>query len=125
MPVAFVTGDDITCEEAEDVLGKIITVTTKTAISTNSAKCKQNEQLFNELKDAVIKTVRNSQDWSLYKQNPPYTLEIEFAEKEKANIAELLPCIKRVSANRIRFDSENYEELYKLLQFFAATLIEL
>ena len=120
VPVAFLSGDNVACQEAIDLFGNIKTVSTKTAISTTSAKCKPNNKLFNELIEKVSETIKDSSSWVLYKKNPPFVLEIDFRDKTAVEIAELLPCIKRISPNRIQFCSENYLEIYKVIQFFAA-----
>ncbi|OGI21993.1 MAG: hypothetical protein A2287_07940 [Candidatus Melainabacteria bacterium RIFOXYA12_FULL_32_12] len=122
IPVALVTGDDATCNEAKDVLGNIKTVSTKTAISTTAAKCKSNEALFQELKSAAYEAVKNHQNWALYKKNPSYVIELDFRDRKLADIIELLPNIERISASTVKFESNNYQEIYKLLQFLSATL---
>jgi len=122
VPVVMLTGDNIVCDEASNAVKNITTVCTKTAISYSSAICKPNEQLFEELKTAVISAVKNKENWTLYRTNSPYKLEVDFADRKHADIAEFAPGIKRISASEIAFSSGNYEEIYKLLQFFAATL---
>jgi D-amino peptidase len=122
IPIALVTGDNITCDEAVDVLGNIKTVTTKTAISTTAAKCKPNEELFKELKLAAKEAVQNPGSWILYKKNPPYILEVDFKDRSNADIAEFLPNVKKISSSAIEFKSGDYKEIYKLLQFLSATL---
>lgn len=125
IPIALITGDDITCKEAVNVLGNVKTVSTKTAISTTSAKCRSNEELFKELKLAAYETMKNPQNWVLYEENDPYTLEIDFVDRKLTDIAELLPGIEKISGSTIKFESEDYREVYKLLQFLAATLSNL
>lgn len=125
IPIAFVTGDDVTCDQARSALGNIKTVATKTAISTTSAKCKSNEQLFSELKAAAFEAVKNPENWGIYKKNPPYILELDFKDRKHADLAELLPNIDKVSASAVEFSSEKYEDIYKLLQFISATFASL
>ncbi|MFH0703288.1 MAG: M55 family metallopeptidase [bacterium] len=122
VPVAFLTGDNITCSQAINAIGNIKTVCTKTAISTTAAICRPNEELFRDLKNSVLDTLQNPQNWSLYKETSPYILELEFVDRKLADIAELLPGIERLSSNSVIFRSGCYLEIYKLLQFFAATL---
>jgi len=122
VPVIMLTGDNIVCDEASNAIKNITTVCTKTAISYTSAICKPNEQLFKELRTAIISAVKHKENWILYKENPPYILEIDFIDRKHADIAEFTPGIKRISASEIAFSSDNYEEIYKLLQLFAATL---
>ena len=53
VPIGFLTGDDAACNEAINTIGNINTVSTKTAISTTSAKCKPKDQFFNELQEKI------------------------------------------------------------------------
>ena len=122
VPVILVTGDNVCCQEAMGIMPDAVTVTTKTAISGTSAKCRANNELFKELKEKTILALKNKENWGIFSQNPPFTLEIEFKERKSAELASLLPNIERISSRRIKFDSEEYTQIYKLLQFFAATL---
>jgi len=65
---------------------------------------------------------KNYKKLELYCQNPTYKLELEFVDRKMADVAELLPLIKRISDTAIVYNSDNYEEVYKLLQFLTATL---
>ena len=125
IPIALVTGDDACCQEALDVLVNMETVSTKTAISTSSAKCKPNEELFSELRKAALNIINAPQKWALYKKDAPYELELEFVDRKYADLAELLPMVKRMSPATIGFKSDNYQEIYKLMQFLSATLSHL
>lgn len=122
IPVALVSGDDICCQEAKELLGNIITVVTKKAVSTTCAVCKPNEKLFKELNSAAVKAINSPELWSLYKVNAPYEFEIEFKDRKNADLVELLPFVERKSATNISLKSTDYQELYRYLQFFAATL---
>lgn len=121
IPIVLVTGDNITCQEAKSVLGNIKTVSTKTAISTTSARCKPPKHLFEELKSAAKEAINSTENWSLYKKNPPYKIELSFAKREFADMAEFLPGITRISAKDITFTTDKFEEAYKLIQFFSMT----
>jgi len=122
IPVALVTGDDVACEEAANEIGCTNTVITKTAISTTSAKCKPENILMQELRSSVISTINNPDSWTVYSKKAPYTLELDFVDRKSADLAELLPVIKRISATEISYTTDNYAEMYKLLQFLTATL---
>lgn len=120
VPVALVTGDNFTCCEASSIINKVKTVCTKTAISTTSAICRSNEELMKDLKSTVLNIIKNPQDWTIYKKNPPYTLGLDFSNRQTADMAELLPGIKRLSSTTVKFCSDEYQEIYKLLQFLSA-----
>ncbi len=78
--------------------------------------------MFEDLKEKTANITKNITNPVFCQQNTNYTLELEFVDRKKADIAEFLPCIKRVSDTSIVYESSNYEEVYKLLQFMTATL---
>ncbi|MEI8390502.1 MAG: M55 family metallopeptidase [bacterium] len=122
VPVALLTGDYTACEQAKDSLKTVSTVCVKKAISTTAAICRPEEELFEDLREKTLALVKNSREFGLYIKNPPYKLELDFVDRKMADIAELLPCIERISDSSVLYNSENYEDVYKLLQFLTATL---
>ena len=122
VPVALLTGDYTACEQAKESLKTISTVCVKKAISTTAAICRPEEELFEDLREKTLSLIKNLGEFGLYIQNPPYKLELEFVDRKMADIAELLPCVERISDASVIYNSENYEDVYKLLQFLTATL---
>ena len=122
VPVALLTGDYAACEQAKEALKTVSTVCVKKAISTTAAICRPEEELFEDLREKALALINISREFGLYIINPPYKLELDFVDRKKADIAELLPCIERISDSSVLYNSENYEDVYKLLQFLTATL---
>jgi D-amino peptidase len=122
VPVALVTGDYAACEQAKESLKTVSTVCVKKAISTTAAICRPEDDLFKDLSEKTLEIIKNSGSLELYCQNLPYKLELEFVDRKMTDVAELLPCVKRISDVAIVYESENFEEVYKLLQFLTATL---
>jgi len=122
VPVAMVTGDYVTCEQAKESLGEVNIVCVKKAISTTAAICRPEDDLFLELNDKSLELTKNSANFVLYKQNSPYKLEVDFVDRKMADIAELLPSLERVSDTSVVFCSNDYEAVYKQLQFLTATI---
>ena len=122
VPVALITGDYAACEQAKESLEKVNTVCVKKAISTTAAICRPEDDLMQDLTEKTLNIMKNPEELVLYIQNPPYKLELDFIDRKMADIAELLPCVKRISDTAIVYNSDNYEEVYKLLQFLTATL---
>ena len=58
----------------------------------------------------------------MYKKNDPYILEIDFVDRKLTDIVELLPNIEKISGSAVKFESNKYSDIYKLLQFLSATL---
>ena len=122
VPVALITGDYDACEQAKKSLKKINTVSVKKSISTTAAICRPEDELIQDLQEKTLEIMKHLEELELYVQNPPYKLELEFIDRKMADVAELLPCVERISDTAIVYKSENYEEIYKLLQFLTATL---
>lgn len=122
VPVALITGDYTACEQAKESLKTVITVCVKKSISTTAAICRPEEELLEDLSEKIMEVMKDYKNLQLYIQNPPYKLELDFVDRKMADLAELLPCISRISDTSIIYESEKYEEVYKLLQFLTATL---
>jgi len=122
VPVAIVTGDYTACEQAKESLKTVSTICVKKAISTTAAICRPEEELFEDLREKTIEAINNSKNLELYSLNSPYKIELDFVDRKMTDIAELLPCVKRISDTSIVYEFENYEEAYKLLQFLTMTL---
>ncbi|MEI7474557.1 MAG: M55 family metallopeptidase [bacterium] len=122
VPVSFLYGDIAACEEVKDFLGDISTVWTKQASSTTSAICKPNAKLIEELKITIQNALKNQKNWKIKKTEAPYELKISFSNKEFADLASLLPFIKRISPFEIVYKDNEFENIYRLLQFLAGNL---
>lgn len=122
IPIAFLYGDEAACIEAKEVLGNIETVSTKRASSITSAVCKPNAKLFEELKTTIQKSLKNKDNWHIKTLPPPYELKISFSNKSSADLASLLPCIKKISPFEIIYTDNDYENIYRMLQFLSSTL---
>jgi len=119
VPVALATGDDFFCKYIENTFNNIQIVTTKYAISFNSARMRPKKEYYNDLKESIVKAINAPEKWFLYKLTAPYKIEIEFKEKINAETCCYLPCVS-VDNSTVTFESMNYEEVYKFLQFMSA-----
>lgn len=77
-PLVFVSGDDLGCKEAEELIPGVVTCAVKKSLTENSAVClptsKTCELLYNAAYKAVNATV------SPYKLEPPYEIKIKFSD---------------------------------------------
>jgi D-amino peptidase len=120
IPVVFATGDDALCDEIKnDINNNIICVQTKKAVSGSCAVCRPNEELFEDLSSAVIKTIESPEKWDVFKLDQPYVLNVDFIKRQHADICSFLPYVKKSGAAEIEFQSDKYEDVYKFLQFLA------
>lgn len=122
VPVILITGDYAACQEAKLSLGDVNFVCVKKAISTTAAICRPEDELFLELTEKTLHSVNNAKNKSVFISNPPYKLEIDFVDRRMADVAQLLPCVEKLSESAIIYESDNYENIYKFLQFITATI---
>ncbi len=115
VPVGLVTGDDALAKEAEDWLGKVPVVQTKTAVSRYSAKFKPFEETLAALKAGAHQAMLDKKNWKLLKPESPSTLEITMFDPAMADGAELVPDVKRVSDRTVSVTHDDYSVLFKLM----------
>ena len=82
MPSRFFAGGDISCNQAKRAVSDIVTVTTKTELSRNEAVFRDNEELFADIKKAIVSAVRT--DAQPQRMSFPAMLEKSFKRTEDA-----------------------------------------
>ncbi len=114
VPIVFISGDEATCSEAKSLLGEqLITVSTKCGLSRYAALSYPFDEVLKNLKEAAIKTVKEKNEWKVFKVNSPCTISVVFGEPNHADACELIPGIKRVSDNQVEFTDSNYSVVFK------------
>ena len=78
----FFAGGDITCRQAKRVLPEMITVETKTELSRNSAIFRDNDELFADIKRAIVEALNT--DVPLKTLSFPCSFEKSFKRVEDA-----------------------------------------
>lgn len=115
IPIAMVTGDDTLCEEANELLGDIASVTVKKAISRYSAAHLPRAQVLAALKRTASAAVKDKNRWKLYQCPAPCRLSITFFDPAMADGAELLPQVKRVDARTVEFEADDYSVIFRVM----------
>lgn len=114
VPVVFVSGDKETCNEAKKLLGdQIFTVETKKSLSRYSVMSYPFEEVLKNLKSVSTKAIKEKNKWKVLKVKPPYTLEVEFSLPNHADACELIPGVKRMSDNQVRFTHRDFRIAFK------------
>ena len=114
VPVVFVSGDKETCNEAKKLLGdQIFTVETKKSLSRYSVMSYSFEEVLKNLKSVSTKAIKEKNKWKVLKIKPPYTLEVEFSLPNHADACELIPGVKRMSDNQVRFIHRDFRVAFK------------
>lgn len=114
VPVAFISGDEEVCIEAQTLVGaQIAAVQTKRGLSRYSALSYPFEVTLRTLKAGAIKALKEKEKWKLYKITSPCTISIVFSEPNHADACELIPNVKRITDNQVEFTSQLYPNVFK------------
>lgn len=125
VPVVLVTGDTAACREALSSLGPIETVAVKEAISRVSANCLHPEVARERIREAAKRACVRAGELEPFTLEPPIALSVSFAHTGHADRASLLPGAGRVDPVTVRYEAEDFKEIYKAfltLQVLADTV---
>jgi D-amino peptidase len=114
VPVILVTGDDIACQEAKELLGEVETIEVKKAVSRYSAVNYPYQETLAKLRSEAKKALVNRKRCRPLKPPSPSTLDITMIDPAMADAAELLPEVKRISAREISITHADYLTLFRL-----------
>lgn len=115
VPVGLVIGDDSLYNQLmlPDALPWINYVTTKFSLARFAVKNKPFNIVRNQTHEAVIKTLDSDiRKFKVYKFDPPVKLKIEFQTASMADVAELMPGVKRIDGVTIEFVQNDYAVLF-------------
>ena len=114
IPVGLVTGDDLTCAEAESLYTNVKTAQVKTAIDRYTARCLPQKAALKRIRDAAEDAVRRVEDLVPYAPAAPYTFTVEFATASTAAGVVFFPQLERVDDRRVSWVHEDYETAFKM-----------
>jgi len=83
MPSVFFCGGDLSCKQAKRSIKNIVTVVTKNEISRNKAIFRSNEELFEDIKQNIVKAVKT--EFELKCLTFPSVMEKSFKRVEDAS----------------------------------------
>ena len=115
VPVALVTGDQAVTEEARSLLEKVETVEVKEGIGRYAARCVSPSKAQKLIKEAASKALKNLKQFKPYQIKPPIKLEIVFVNTGGAQMAELVPTVKRTNGRTLSFTSDDYLEAFRAM----------
>lgn len=118
VPVGLVTGDSTACAQARELLGDVVTVPVKDAITRYAARSLSPEMARARVREGATHAVRRAAEGALkpYRPAPPHALEIDFVNSACADAAELVPGTRRVSGTTTRYDAPDGDTLLRVIQ---------
>ena len=117
VPVALVTGDDVTVREMEELLGDVEGVAVKEALGFHSARTLTPEAAQDRIREGARRAVERLGDFAPYRLQGSPTLDLTFKNYRPAEILAYLPIVERVEARTVRFQATDMEEMARFLQF--------
>jgi D-amino peptidase len=113
IPVGLVTGDDLTCAEAEALYAGVQTARVKTAVDRYTARCLSPQAARERIREAALRAAGKG-DLTPYAPEPPYSFTVEFATASSAGSVLFFPGLERVDDRRVSWTHEDYETAFKM-----------
>ncbi len=117
-PVVLVTGDDVLCAEAREVLGDVEAVEVKKAIDKYAALSVHPSVARQRIREGAARAVRRLGDFSPYELEPPVMLRVRWSSTSTAALCANIPGVTRVAPREVAYTSSDFPTLYRLLRVF-------
>ncbi len=117
VPVALISGDDVTVEEARRLIGNIEGVAVKRAISFHAASTLTPQAAQALIKERVKAALGRRESLRPYRVAAPVRLDLTFKNYRPAEVLAYLPIVQRTDAHSIRYTGRNVLEVSRFLQF--------
>ena len=112
--VVLVTGDRAVAEEARALLGEIVTVAVKEAVSRTAACCLNPEVSRKMIRKAAQQAIQLDAVPSVI--SPPITVRLAFLRAAHADMAELIPGSQRIDGRTVEWTGKDMPDAYKTLR---------
>jgi D-amino peptidase len=116
IPVGLVTGDQVACAQAKELLGDIETVAVKEGISRYAARTIHPQEAQKKIYAATQKTLRRLKDFTPLRLTTPHRLEVDFLNAAMADAAGLVPDTHREGALTVSYEARTPSRLLRMLQ---------
>ncbi|HHX28441.1 MAG: M55 family metallopeptidase [Bacillota bacterium] len=113
VPVVLVTGDSVVTKEAEELLGKVTTVTVKEPRSQFSALCLHPSKAREIIKEGAKRALENLAEAKPLVPVTPSTVRLQFHTSGQADGAAIMPGAVRIDPVTVEFTGKDYLEAYR------------
>lgn len=115
--VALASGDSHFCNNVISLKLGTLTVMTKIADTRFCSILFHPEVLWEELKNKAKESVKlGVSSFKPLLFDSPYTVTVDLTSSIKADMAALIPAVKRVSGTRVQYTVDNYGDLYNMFE---------
>lgn len=116
VPVVFVSGDDVLCAEARDLLGDVETAQVKRAVHKYTARSVHPIKAQGLIADGVRRALGRLADFAPYRVEPPVTMRLDLISTSMAALCSWVPGVRRVGSRAVEYRSDDYFEVYRMLE---------
>ncbi len=120
IPVTLVSGDQTTLEEAARVVPWAVRVQTKRSLGYYAAVCLSGQEVCERLRAAAGQAVAAGAQSRPYRVATPVEIAIDTLTTAQADVAELLPGIRRTGGRSIVLSAPDMPAAYRLLRALLA-----
>lgn len=124
VPVVLVTGDEVTCREAEALLPGVATVSVKKGIGAYAAQCIHPHLCRQRIYDAALNAVRQGKSVQPFRVEEPLVMEMEVTTASTADRLERIPGFHRTGPTTMRSDRMDVLTAHNLFMT-AADLVDM
>ncbi len=122
VPVVMVTGDQEAVAQARELVPNIEGVQVKEAIGTTAALSIHPVTVCTNIQQAAARALKRLSEFKPAKPATPATFEVRFTQTALADVAELIPTVKRVDTHTVSFQAGDYLQGYRLLRVLYRSL---
>lgn len=119
-PVVMVAGDKAVAEEARALIPGVVTVAVKEGLGRLAAISLHPEKARAAIRQGAAEAVRNLQRVALFKFTSPVALEVDLLYTTMADVAELVPGVRRIGGRTVAFTHEDYITVFKVMRAILA-----
>jgi D-amino peptidase len=113
-PLVFASGDRAFVDELHATLPQVETVTTKEAVGQTAARLVHSQVVRERIAAGVQKALSRRQEMKPWQLARPVTLEVELATSGAAELAMLVPAMKRVSGRVVSYTAPDMTTAYRM-----------
>jgi len=113
VPMVMVSGDDIAMKETEALLGDFEPAVVKYAVGESGALCLTPEASRAIIRERTVAALGRLKDFTPYRADPPFHIEIEFYEESSAKKASALNGVSRKGARGILMEGSDLPLLWE------------
>jgi D-amino peptidase len=125
VPVIMVSGDDVTIEETQAIIGDIEGAVVKWARGFHSAQTLTPEAGYEVIRATTKSAIERIEDFEPYVLDTPVELELSLKHYRPVELLAYLPNVERVDSHTVRFIGADMIEISKFLRMAVGYRVDL